>query len=87
MVLLPIGETLELEAREEHLFLFAQTAYGEIDDAIKLEGAKEHNAITVNIDPNLLRKGLDGRNTMVVTENCLVMNGPKEFFYIVATKS
>lgn len=77
------GETKKTADRN-YLYLYAETPHGVVDDAVEIKG--EHPHIKVRVDSSLIKRGLDGRETMTVTDECLVMTGPKGFIHIVATK-
>lgn len=87
MVVLDEGAPVQLDVEEGAMYLLANTgAVGEVDDGIKLHGADDHPAVTVRVDPKLLRRGLEGRESMRVTENVVVLRGPGDFVHVVSTK-
>jgi len=87
LVLLSDGQPAEIEIKDSYLCLFAQSSSaGEIDDAVKLEDAKDHENIVVNADLSLLKRALEGREHLSVTKDCLVMRGPLNFVHIIANK-
>lgn len=70
---------------EDNLYVFGDSPYGQVDDQIKLS-SKEHRKVKTTFDPKLIRRGLEDRESMFITRDCLVMIGPKGFYYIVASK-
>jgi hypothetical protein len=82
MVLLN-NEPAELEVKQGHLLLYARTSYGEVDDAIKIGKASE---VKVKIDVALLRRALEGRERMTVSDSCIVVFGPGSFKHIISNK-
>lgn len=88
LVLLAGGEPAELELEKDCLYLYAQpeSKLGEIDDAVKIEGESNHPDIKANIDPALVKRGMEGRETMTITQDCIIFRGPGNFVHIVGNK-
>ncbi len=82
MVLLG-DQPVQIEVDDNHLYLFAQTAYGEVDDVLKIG---DHPNVKVKIDMALLHRALDGRERMTIAEHGVVMTGPESFTHIISTK-
>ncbi len=88
LVLLSDGEPADIQIKDEKLLLYAQSSStpAEVDDVIKLEKADKHAEILVKADPGLLKRGIEGRDDLAVTKDCLIMTGPKNFVHIISTK-
>jgi len=85
-VLLDDGEPAEFEVNKGFLYLFANVAgAGQIDDALRLEG-RDYQQRKLKADPALVKKGLDGREYMGLTNECIIMKGPANFHHIVGSK-
>jgi len=87
LVLVDKAAPIEVEVKDgEKLYLFAETPEGQIDDAIRLEGAEGQQDLVVRVPTGLLKRGLEGRERLRLTRDCLVLAGPKDFIHIIATK-
>ena len=82
MVLLG-DDPVELSVDDGHLFLYARTPYGEIDDVLKLDG---HPDVSVKVDLALVHRALGACDTISIMNNGLVLTGPGGFYHVVATK-
>jgi hypothetical protein len=86
-VLLGDGAPLLLSVKEGFLYLYAESPqYGEVDDRLPLKGLENQNELKVKVDPALVKRGLEGRETMMVADNCLLLRGPGKFLHIVSLK-
>jgi hypothetical protein len=95
MVILNEGQPVELGIGKDQkdddfksIFIksIGEEQTGEVDDAIGLSESDEHSSIKVRVDAKILKRGLDNRKTMRVTEDCLILEGPELFVHIIATK-
>lgn len=77
------SEPAELSVDDNHLYLYAQTPYGEVDDVLKIDG---HPNVETMIDVSLLVRALDRCDRMAVTKQSLVLSGPNDFLHIIANK-
>ncbi len=82
MVLLG-DQPVQIEVEDNHLYLFAQTAFGEVDDVLKVGN---HPNVKIKIDMALLHRALDGRERMTIAEHGVVMTGPESFVHIISVK-
>lgn len=85
LVMLESGQATDLSVKDGSLLLYAKTDHGIVDDELELEKFN-HPDIKIRIDFGLLKRALDGREKMTVTNECLIMTGPTGFYHIVASK-
>lgn len=83
MVLLG-DQPAELSVEEGHLYLYAQTPYGEVDDVLKIEST--HPDVKAKIDVALLARALDVCTKISITKQSLVLTGPNNLVHVVACK-
>ena len=83
MVLLT-EQPLEVEVEDGNLYLFADAPpYGEVDDVLKFPA---HPNVKAKLDAALLHRALDGRETVHISKEAVVLRGPKSFLHILACK-
>lgn len=94
MVILSEGQPVTLKIKKDHkddefksIFIYStgDEQAGEVDDAILLSD-NNHSDIEVLIDAKVLKRGLENRKVMMITEDCVIMLGPEKFTHIIATK-
>lgn len=80
-----IAEPIKFFVKDGVLNLEADSPLGELRDSIQLE--KEHEDVSIRVDPALIKRGLEKCDEMFVADSCLAMLGRKgNFVYAVSTK-
>lgn len=63
----------------------AASSFGELKERIPHEG--EHAEITFKVEPAIVLRALENRETMIAGKRCLTLVGPENFTYMVAASS
>jgi DNA polymerase III sliding clamp (beta) subunit (PCNA family) len=79
------GEPCEVSIDDENVLrLYAKAVdYGEIRDAIRLKG--DHEEVSSWFDPALIKRGVDNRTEMFISQDALVMRGPENYYMLIQT--
>jgi len=88
VVLVGPGQALDMRVgadKEGNYITFAaHSPYGEFDDVIWFSG--DHRKVKLKVDAALLRRGIEGRKELSVSERGIVATGPDNFVHVVVAK-
>jgi DNA polymerase III sliding clamp (beta) subunit (PCNA family) len=80
------GVVATLKFGEEKEFrVEASSSFGNLKERVPHEG--EHSQIIFKVDPEMVLRALNGRETMIAGTRCLTLVGPDNFTYMVAASS
>jgi hypothetical protein len=76
------NEAVKFAVDKDRLYMDAKVPFGELHDSMALD--KPHEAVTVGLDPTLVKRGLGVCDSFMLTADCMVLSSGKNFIYLVS---